>query len=172
MGNEVAGGVHDLYGGFAVFDADVDVEAEDQIAAGNGLHVFDDGGVTLVGINFLFAPVGEGVGGRGGDAEAILFCEADEAGAQFVEVCPGLLNVVADAGADFDNALVHFGLDAFGEEALTLADDFGADVRTKVPCFGVDGLVFLFDPDRKRGLAHSTDYLTEEVGICLIKRSM
>jgi len=128
VGDEVAGGIHDVDGGFAVFDADVDMEAEDEVGAGDGLHVLDDGGVAFVGVDFLFAPVGEGVCGGGGDAEAVVFGEADDAGAEFAEVGFGFLDVAADTGADFDDGLVHFGLDAFGEDALAFVDDFSGDM--------------------------------------------
>ena len=73
---EVAERVHDADGGFAVFDADVDVEAEDEVGAGDELEVFDDLGVAGIGIDLLHAPVGEGVGGAGDEEEAVLFGEA------------------------------------------------------------------------------------------------
>ena len=38
MREEVAQGVHDADGGFTVFDADVDVEAEDEVGAGDHLE--------------------------------------------------------------------------------------------------------------------------------------
>jgi hypothetical protein len=46
---EVAHRVHDADGGFAVFDADVDVEAEDEVGAGDELEIFDDLVVARVG---------------------------------------------------------------------------------------------------------------------------
>ena len=58
--------IHDPDGGFAVFDADVHVEAEDKVSAGD-----DSGGpsttlmIPRVGIDFLLAPVGEGMSGAG-----------------------------------------------------------------------------------------------------------
>ena len=142
---EVAQGVHDADGGFAVFDADVDVEAEDEVGAGDELEVFDDLGVTGVGVDLLNAPVGEGVGGAGDENEAMLFGEGDHVAAEVEEIFLRDLDVAADAGADLDDGLVHLGLDALFEAELALGEHLGRDVRAEVAGFGVDGLVFLFD---------------------------
>jgi len=55
------------------FDADVDVQAEDEIGARDHLHVFDDGVVALIRVDPLFAPVGEGVRGGSREAQTVLF---------------------------------------------------------------------------------------------------
>ena len=142
---EVAQGVHDADGGFAVFDADVDVEAEDEVGAGDELEVFDDLGVAGVGVDLLDAPVGEGVSGACDEDEVVLFGEGDHVAAEVEEVLLGDLDVAADAGADLDDGLVHLGLDPLFEAEFTLSQHLGRDVRTEVACLGVDGLVFLFD---------------------------
>ena len=72
VGQEVAHRVHDADGGFAVFDADVDVEAEDEVGAGDELQVLDHLVIARVGIDLLGAPVGKGMGGAGDELEAVL----------------------------------------------------------------------------------------------------
>ena len=142
---EVAQGVHDADGGFAVLDADVDVQAEDEVGAGDELQVFDDLGVAGVGVDLLDAPVGEGMGGAGDEDEAVLFGEGDHIAAEVEEIFLSVLDGLADAGADLDDGLVHLGLDALFEAELALGEHLGRDVRAEIAGFGVDGLVFLFD---------------------------
>ena len=57
----------------------------------------------------------------------------------------GVLDVVADAGADLDDGLMHLGLDALFEAELALGQHLGGDVRAEIAGLGVYGLVFLFD---------------------------
>ena len=97
------------------FDADVDVESEDEVGAGDELEVFDDLGVAGVGVNLLDAPVGEGMGGSGDKDEIVFFGEIDHGAPEIEEVLLRDLDVAADAGADFDDGLVHLGLDALFE---------------------------------------------------------
>ena len=160
VGEEVAHRVHDADGGFAVFDADVDVEAEDEVGAGDELEVFDDLGVARVGIDLLDAPVGEGMGGAGDEDEVVLFGEGDHVAAEVEEVFLGVLDVAADAGADLDDGLVHLGLDALFEAELALGEHLGRDVRAQIAGHRVDGLVFLFDAERE-GWAHVCGLVSE-----------
>ena len=89
--------------------------------------------------------------GGGGDAQAVLAGEADNGAAQFRDVAAGFLHVFADAGADFDDGLVHFRFDVFLEEGAAFLDDFELDVGAEIQGFGIDGLVFLFDAERETG---------------------
>ncbi len=98
VGEEVAERVHDADGGFAVFDADVDVEAEDEIGAGDELEVFDDLGVAGIGIDLLDAPVGEGVSGSGDEEEVVLLGEGDHVAAEVEEVLLRVLDVACRRG--------------------------------------------------------------------------
>ena len=68
---EVARLVHDVDRQLAVLDADVDVEAEDQVGARDLLQVLDDVVVAPFVGDQLVLPVGERVGARGGDAHAV-----------------------------------------------------------------------------------------------------
>ena len=120
VGEKVAHRIHDADGGFAVFDADVDMEAEDEVGAGDELEVFDDLVVARVGIDLLGAPVGEGMRGAGDEFELVFAGELDHFAAEFVDVFAGLVDVAADAGADFDDGGVHLGLDALLKAQLAV----------------------------------------------------
>ena len=129
----------------------MDVEAEDEVGAGDELEVFDDLVVAGVGVDLLRAPVGEGVGGSGDEHEAVFFGEPDHVAAEVEEVFLGVLDVLADAGADLDDGLVQLGLDALFEADFALGEHLGGDVRAQVAGFGVDGLILLFDAEGKGG---------------------
>jgi hypothetical protein len=145
VGEEVAKGVHDPDGGFTVFDAYVDVEAEDEVGAGDELEVFDDLGVAWVGVDLLDAPIGEGVSGTGYENETVLFGEGDHVATEVEEIFLGILNGLADSGADLDDRLMHLCFDSLFEAELALGEHLSRDVRTEVAGLRVDGLVFLFD---------------------------
>ncbi len=149
MGQKVTHRVHDADGGFAVFDADVDVQAEDEVGAGDELQVLDYLVIARVGINLLRAPVGEGMGGAGDQLEAVLAGELDHLAAQVVDVVAGLLNVAADSRADFDDGGVHLGLDALLQAQFAHGQHLGLDMRAQVARDGIDGLVFLFNAERE-----------------------
>jgi hypothetical protein len=145
VGKEVAKRVHDADGGFAVFDADVDVEAEDEVGAGYELKVFDDLGVAGIGIDLLNTPVCEGVSGARDEEEVVLFGERDHVAAEVEEILLSDLNALADAGADLDDGLVHLGLDALFETKFALGEHLGRDMRAQVAGLRVDCLVLLFN---------------------------
>jgi len=145
VGQEVAERVHDADGGFAIFNADMHMQAEDEVGAGNELQIFDDLVIARVRVDLLAAPIGEGMGCAGDEGEVVLFGEANHLAAQVVEVFAGLVDVFADAGTDLDDGLVHFGLDALFEAHSTLGEHFRGDVRAQVAGDRVDGLVFLFN---------------------------
>jgi hypothetical protein len=151
VGEKVAHRIHDADGGFAVFDADVDVEAEDEIGAGDKLEIFDDLVIARVGIDLLGAPVGEGVRCAGDELELVLAGELDHFAAQLVDVFAGLVDVAADAGADFDDRGMHLGLDAFLQAQLACGEHLGFDVGAQIARHRVDGLVLLFNAEREGG---------------------
>ena len=151
MRHEIPRLVHNADGGFAVFDADVNVQAEDEIRTRDHLEVLHDVFVALIGIYGLIAPVGERMRGGGGDEEAVFAREPDDGAAQFGDVAARFLDVVADAGADLDHGLVHFRFDVFLEEGFALFDDLELDVRPEVERLRVYGLILFFDPEGEAG---------------------
>ena len=120
MGEEVAERVHDADRGFLVFDSHMAMEAEDEVGAGCKLKILNDFVVALVGVDLLHAPVREGVGGAGDEAEAVFFRETDHVAAQVEEVFLCFLDVLADAGAYLDDGLMELRLDALFEPDLAL----------------------------------------------------
>ena len=75
---EVARAVHQLDRGLAILHADVDVQSEDQVGARHHLQVLHDGLVAVVGVDLLLAPVREGMGAAGRQAQAVLPRQRDD----------------------------------------------------------------------------------------------
>ena len=67
--------------------------------------------------------------------------ELDDVGAR-------LLNIRADAGADFDHRLMHLRLDLLAEDHPPLVDHLG-DVRAQLARLRVDDLKLFFDSERE-----------------------
>ena len=118
---EIARAVHDLDGRFAIFHADVHVQAEDQIGARHHLHVLDDDAVAVVGVDFLIAPQARTGACRRPQSRrpfsraSVMICRRMER----ISPCASWI-LSADAGADLDHRLVHLRLDALGQQHLAL----------------------------------------------------
>ena len=95
-------------GDLAIDDADVNMQAEDQIRARDVLKVRDDFVVALVRRDVLRLPIAEWMRGRGDDAKAALLREVIQLAAHLGELGLHLVDVFADARSDFDDGLVHF----------------------------------------------------------------
>jgi len=93
--------------GLTVFHADVHVQSEDQVGACDQLQIFDDGLVTLVGINLLGTPVGEGVGRACAQPQSMLLGQRNHVVAQLLYVFFRILDGIANARAHLDDGLVH-----------------------------------------------------------------
>ncbi len=133
------------------------MQAEDEVSAGDGLQVFNDAAIALVGIDLLLAPVGEGMRCAGDEHQAMFVGEANHLAAEVEEIFAGLFDGGADIGADLDDRLVHFRLDLLMQQELAVGEHLGADVRAQIAGDGVDGLVFLFNADVECGL-HVFDF--------------
>ena len=157
MRQEVPGLVEDLDGLLMTFDTDVDVHAEDEVAAGDVLQVLDQLKVAVVLGDVLLLPVREGVRAGRGDAQAVLAGQVADDLAELRDFLAGLGDVLADAGADFDHRLVHFGFDPLAEDYLALVEH-DRDVAAEFPGYGVDDLVLFLDPDGE---------LLEHLRLCL-----
>jgi hypothetical protein len=130
----------------------MDVQSKNQVSAGYELHIFDDILVTLSRRNLLRPPVRKRMRCGGGQPQAILARQSDHVLPQTFEFYLRLTDIGADRSAYLDDRLVHLSLDALLQNQLSLLNDFGVDVRTQIPAFGVDGLIFLFDSERECGL--------------------
>ena len=149
--------IHDVDRGLAVLDADVDVQAEDEVGARHQLHVFDDVLVALVGVDFLDAPIAERMGGPGREPQPVFPGQAHHVAPQCLYFRLGFLDVFADRGAYLDDGLVQFGLDALLQEELALFQNFGVNVRSQIAGDRIDCLILLFNPDGKGRRHRSTN---------------
>ena len=146
--------VHDLDGERAVLDADVHVQAEDEVRAREHLHLLHDLVVARVGEDFLVRPVREGMRAGGRDAHAVLLREADDLRPHLPDVLAYLRDVPADAAADLDDRLVHLRLDALLQDEPALLQDL-LDVRAQLPRLRIDDLELLLDAEREGGFFHA-----------------
>ena len=143
-----------MNGGFAIFHAHVHMQAENQIGAGHQLHVFHHAVIALIGINLLGAPISKRMGSAGGEQQSIFARQSDHLAAQLDDLRLGVLDVLADSGADFHHRLVHLRLDALFHAELALGDDLGMNVRAQVARDRINGLVLFFNPDSEAGTGH------------------
>ncbi len=146
--------VHDLEGERAVLDADVHVQAEDQVRAREHLHLLHDLVVARVGEDLLVGPVREGVRAGRSHAHPVLPRQPDDLGPHLADVLPHLRDVLADAGADLDDRLVHLGLDPLLQDEPALLQNL-LDVGAQLPRLRIDDLELLLDAEREGGFFHA-----------------
>ena len=147
---KVAHRIHDADRRFAVLDAHMHVQTEDQVGARHQLQILNHLGVARVRIDLLRAPVGKGMRRSGHQHQVVLLRQLDHLPPQIEEVLARLLDRSADARAHLDHRLVHLGLDALFQPPLALGQHLGRDVRAQIARHRIDGLVFLFNADRER----------------------
>ena len=134
----------------AILDADMHMQAKNEVRPRHQLQVLDDLGVAGIGIDLLRPPVGEGMRGTSHQTQAVFFRQANHVAAQVEEVFLRLLDVLADARPYLDDGLMHLRLDALFQLNLPLREHLGRNVRPQIAGLGVDGLVLLFNAQRKR----------------------
>src|SRR5207253_7929752 len=127
---------------------DGDVEAEDSVWPGGGLHPLERRPVMAGRIGQAGRPVREGMGPGGRDAHALSGGERDDLAAELGDVATDLRNVPADAGPDLHDGLVHLRLDAFLQEPLALVQDL-LYVRAQLTRLRIDDLELLLDAEGK-----------------------
>ena len=87
----------------------------------------------------------------GGDdyrSESLIAGEFGYRAAQLDDVGSGLLDILADTGADLDHRLVHFRFDLLAEQHAPLFKDL-IDAGTQLPRIRIDDLKLLFDTYRE-----------------------
>ena len=70
------------------------------------------------------------------------------------DILARFLDVPANLGADFDDRLVHLGLDRLMQRQLGLGKNLRRHVRAQIASLRIDGLVFLFDSDAEARPIH------------------
>ena len=135
MRQKVAGCIHQVDARFVVFNADMHMQAEDQVGARDHLEIFHNDCVTLVRIDLLFAPVGKRMRGGRGDAQIVLLRQVTHLRTKGFEFRGGFLDVAADAGADLDHGLVHLGFHRFFQQhlAFSIISESMCDRRSGFP---------------------------------------
>src|SRR2546428_565928 len=98
-----------------------------------------------------------------GDAQAALARQADDLAAKADHFAPGMSDVAADRGADFDHRFMHLALDLVLQPLLSFGEHL-LDVRFQLARLRVDDLKFLFDAEREGGLGHCADYVMWRTG--------
>ena len=150
--------IHHVDRGLAVLDADVHVQAENQIGARHQLHVLDDVLVALVGMNLLRAPVAE-TDASPPDASRRPFSRASRTMSRrsfFTSALASLMLLQTD-GAHLDDGLVHLRLYPLLQDHLALFQNFGVNMRPQIAGHGIDCLIFLFNSDGKSRRHRSTN---------------
>src|SRR5207253_1683047 len=84
---------------------------------------------------------------RGGNnLQSIFFGQRGDDATETADVRAGFLNVLADAGADFDLRLDHFRLDLLAKQHAAFFENLG-DVRTQLARLWIDDLKFFFNTE-------------------------
>src|ERR1035437_1855614 len=122
--------------------------------ARDSLHILDNRVVALIGINFLFSPIGKRMRVSSGEAQTVFARQSDDGAAKLTNFFARLLNVVANARADLDHALMHLGLYRFLELDLALSNDLGINVRAQIARHRIDGLILFLDTDGEAWAGH------------------
>ena len=122
---------------FFVFNADVHVQTEDQVRAGDVLQVLDDRVISLIRADFLRLPVAERMGRRRHDAQPALPREAVEFASHLDEFAFYFGHVAAHVRSDFDHRLVHLHTTALAKHAFPIFQE-ARDVALQLARFRVD----------------------------------
>src|SRR6476646_9449333 len=86
------------------------------------------------------------MGPGGGEFQTRPSGGAGEVGAQADDLFARLVDVAADVGPDFDNRLVHLGLDLLLQRHFAFAENL-LDMGTQLARIWVDDLKFFLDPE-------------------------
>ena len=138
--------VHDVDGRFAVRNSDVDVEAEDEIRPRELLHVPDDFFVALAFGDELIAPVRKRMRAGRSDPQPGFAGERSELAPELDDVFARMRDRRTNLGAQFDDRLVHLGLDLLFQQDLAALEDF-LDVRPQLARLGIDDREFFLDAE-------------------------
>ena len=110
----------------------MNMKAEDKVGPRDELKVFDHLGVARIRVDLLHPPVGKGMGRAGDEHKPMLLGQRNHIAAQVEEVFLGDLDIAAHPRSDFDDGLMHLGLDALFEAKLPLGQHLRRNVRAKI----------------------------------------
>ena len=144
MGQDVAGLIHDLDRLFAIRDANVDVQPENEIAARDLLHVVHDRGVAVAGRDQLVHPMRKGMSAGGSNEQAAPGGELGEFAPQLQHLRARTLNVGANFSPELDDRLMHLWLDVLLQRHFAVVENL-LNVRAQLARFRINDLEFLLD---------------------------
>ena len=131
----------------------MDMESKDQVCPRNLLHVFDDGGVALVGRNQLFHPVRKRMSAGRCDLQAVACRQRGQLTAQFDYLLARTRCIVTNFRAQLDHRLVHLRLDPLFQNVFAAGNDF-LNVRSQLTCLRINDLEFLLDTKSEDVIFH------------------
>ena len=149
VGQEGAHAVHDVDLGFSVFDADVDMEAEDEVGPGQVLHLVHDVLVARAVRDLLVLPVADGVGARGHDAHPARLGHGDERAPEVLHRVARVGDVLAHRRAHLHHAAVQLGLDLVAQ--VRARGQHLLDVALQLAGLGIDELELFLDAQGEAG---------------------
>ena len=129
------------------------MQPEDQLDARDLLHVLHDRGVTLIGRNQLIHPMGERMRAGRGDAQFVARRQFCQLGSKLDDLRARASRITAHFGAQFDDRLMHLGLDLLLQDHLAARQNF-LDVRSQFPRYRIDNLKLFLNADGKYVIFH------------------
>src|ERR1700722_4083928 len=144
MRQKIARHVHQVDHGGAVGNGHVNVHAENQERASQLLQLFDNILIAITRRDHLVNPTGEWVSAGGGNLQANSFGGPHQFPAGAPHIGGYLDNVPVRFRADFDDRLVHLGLDLLAQARRSGGNEF-AYVRTQFTRGRVNDLKLFLD---------------------------
>ena len=146
MRQKIARLIHDVNGGFAIGNADVDVQSENEIRARQQLHVFHDLPVALAFGDELIVPMRKRMRAGRGDLQSAASGEVGQLAAQFDHVRARIRDRLANLRAEFDHRLMHLGFDLLFEHDFAAFENF-LNMRAQLARLRIDNRELLLDAE-------------------------
>src|SRR5438874_106764 len=143
---KIASLVHHMNRRFAVRNSNMDVQSENQVCARKRLHVSHDFLIAFAFSDELIAPVRKRMGPDRCDLQSAAAGEIRQLAPQLNHMRPRVVDRIANLGAEFDDRLVHLGLDLLLEQDLATLEDF-LNVRLQLARLRIDNRKLLFDAE-------------------------
>src|SRR5205814_4480499 len=146
MRQKIAGLVHHMNRRFAVRNSNMDVQSENQVCARKRLHVAHDFLIAFAFGDELVSPVRKWMGPDRCDLQSAAAGEVRQLAPQLNHMRARVIDRIANLGAEFDDRLMHLGLDLLLEQDLATLEDF-LNVRLQLARLRIDNRKLLFDTE-------------------------
>src|SRR5207253_3896169 len=124
----------------------MDMQSENQVCARKRLHVSHDFLIAFAFSDELIAPVRKRMGPDRCDLQSAAAGEIRQLAPQLNHMRPRVVDRIANLGPEFDDRLVHLGLDLLLEQDLATLEDF-LNVRLQLARLRIDNRKLLFDTE-------------------------